>query len=362
MRHFSASIILDLRLVLCVSLALSMQGCAMPSPSPSDGPRTVSIMTFNVENLFDTVDDPGKNDRTYLPLASKQTPEHRAACADIEREYWRDQCLNWDWSEETVQRKLRAIADAILQVGDGRGPDIVALQEVENIRILERLRTEYLQPAGYRPAILLEGGDARGIDVAFLARLESVGEPSLHLIPFEGFSAARLADTRPILEATFRLPGGALLTGFSVHFPSPYHPWEMRRQAYEFLERLRSGLPQDRYAFAAGDFNTPTREDREQSMLDRFVRPVWQPAHEMGCEDCRGTYYYRPEDEWSYLDMILWSPGAGTAWRLRRGSARIANRTAAQVTSEGYPRRFRMPEATGSSDHWPLVVEIETVD
>ncbi len=355
MHRYSDSNSAERRTVALLLLALLISGCATAPPT---APASVSLMTFNVENLFDTADDPGKDDRTYLPLSAKQTAEHRAACARIERDFWREQCLYWDWNESVVERKLRVVADAILQVDGGRGPDIVVLQEVENIGILERLRTEYLQDAGYRRAILLEGNDDRGIDVAFLSRLPLIGRPVLHTIPFEGFPAERIADTRGILEATFRLPDGEPLTAYAVHFPAPYHPYEMRIQAYLFLDRLRAELPPGRLAFAAGDFNTPAREDAEQRMLDRFVRPGWRVAHESGCGECAGTNYYRAADSWSFLDMILWSRTPGT-WRLKEGSARLANGTPAQVTAEGHPNRFRMPGATGVSDHWPLVVEIE---
>ena len=81
---------------------------------------------------------------TYLALADKQTSEHKAACAGIAVDRWREQCLDWDWSDAIIDKKLGAVAGVILQVEDGRGPDIVALQEVENLGILERLRTEYL--------------------------------------------------------------------------------------------------------------------------------------------------------------------------------------------------------------------------
>ena len=40
-------------------------------------------------------------------------------------------------------------------------------------------------------------------------------------------------------------------------------------------------------------------------------------------------------------------------------SSYLANKTAAQITSEGTPKRFELPEATGLSDHWPLVMVIE---
>ncbi|HSN51717.1 MAG TPA: endonuclease/exonuclease/phosphatase family protein [Woeseiaceae bacterium] len=324
----------------------------------------VTIMAFNVENLFDNADDPGKEDRTYLALADKQTREHKAACAKIEVERWREQCLDWDWSDAMIERKLGVVAAAILQVENGRGPDIVALQEVENVGILERLRTEYLGDAGYRPAILIEGDDLRGIDVAFLTRLELAEPPTLHRIDFTGVDADRVYDTRGILEATFVRPDGSLLTGYSVHFPAPFHPTAMREAAYAALNALRAGLPADRDAFAAGDFNTTVVEDREQAMLARFARPYWTVAHEVGCDGCKGTSYYAPRDDWSFLDMILWSPaavsGEKATWQLRADSVRIANAAEGQQRPDGTPWRFEMPGGAGVSDHWPLVVTIET--
>jgi endonuclease/exonuclease/phosphatase family metal-dependent hydrolase len=348
-----------------VGLALFLAACTPAPPATvREAPpaQAVTLMTFNVENLFDTADDPGKDDRTYLPLAMKQTDEHRAACAGVANEHWRDQCLNWDWNEAIVARKLEVVADAILQVNGGRGPDVVALQEVENLAILQRLADEHLAAAGYEP-VLIEGDDERGIDVAFLTRLPLAGEPVLHRIEFEGIDDAREADTRGILEATFRLPDGSLLTGFAVHFPAPFHPTSMRIDAYERLNALAAALPADRPAFAAGDFNTTSAEDREQDMLARYVRPTWTVAHEVGCDGCRGTSYYPPAGEWSFLDMLLWHPaegrGAGATWRLVPGSVTIANATPAQVAADGTPARFALPEGTGVSDHWPLVATIE---
>ena len=128
-------------------------------------------MTFNVENLFDNIDDPVKDDKAYLPLSAKQTAAHKSACNEIEVQRWRDECLNLDWNDDILDYKMTVIAATILQVNDGRGADIIALQEIENLAVLEQLRTGYLANAGYLPAILIEGTDARGIDVAFLSRL-----------------------------------------------------------------------------------------------------------------------------------------------------------------------------------------------
>ena len=135
-------------------------------------------MTFNVENLFDNDDDPGKVDETFLAIEDKRSEAHIENCNRIAVDRWRDQCLYWDWSDAGIERKLTVVADAIRQVDNGRGPDILALQEVENVRILERLRNEQLADLGYREPILIEGHDARGIDVAFLTPIRDRGHVS----------------------------------------------------------------------------------------------------------------------------------------------------------------------------------------
>ena len=330
-----------LPLLILLLVALQAQG------------ESLTIMTFNVENLFDTTHDQGKNDETYLPKRQKQSKQHINKCNKINVNRWRDQCLYWDWSEAVVEQKLTVIGDAIKQVGDGEGPDIIAFQEVENERILERLRAEQLKGLGYQPSVLLEGRDIRGIDVAFLSKFP-VTAPKLHEIKFPASQRARVGDTRPILEATFQLPDGSLLTGFAVHFPAPFHPTEMRERAYTTLNKLLRRLPNERAVFAAGDFNTTRAEDRDKRMLNRWVRTDWQVAHDL-CEGCRGTSYYPPRDDWSFLDMVIWRQAAG--WTMT--GSYLANKTAAQITSAGTPKRFELPEATGLSDHWPLVMVIE---
>jgi hypothetical protein len=136
----------------------------------------------------------------------------------------------------------------------------------------------------------------------------------------------------------------------------------MRVAAYEHLNRLRDALPEDHVVFAAGDFNTTSTEDQREGLLDRLVRPDWIVAHDLGCgEDCRGTYYYAPDDNWSFLDMILFSPARGekTTSGIRADSVAIANDVPAQITPEGTPRRHDSASRTGVSDHWPIIATID---
>ncbi len=337
---------------------VGLTGCSSSSLRAVDDAASVTIMTFNVENLFDTIHDPGKDDFTYLPAAQKSTPEHIARCALVPVLAWREQCLQLDWNEGVLERKLRALAATILANGDdGRGPDILVLQEVENAAVVERLRRDHLGAAGYAPVVLVEGHDVRGIDVAFLTRLPLHGSPILHRTPFEGLDPKVEKDTRGMLEATFELPDGELLTGFAVHFPAPFHPAPLRVTSYEYLATRLAALPAGRAAFAAGDFNTI---GAESWILDQHVERDWVVAHRLGCEGCKGTYYYARNDEWSFLDMVLVSPGLTRAgsWRIEPQATRVARAWPQQSTRAGTPQRFDPVSGFGVSDHWPIKVRL----
>ena len=91
-------------------------------------------------------------------------------------------------------------------------------------------------------------------------------------------------------------------------------------------------------------------------MLERWVRPHWEVAHDL-CGGCQGTSYYPPRDDWSFLDMVLWRSGG----ELRMAASYLANETDAQITDED-AWRFERLEATGVSDHWPLVLEAGSED
>jgi hypothetical protein len=206
----------------------------------------------------------------------------------------------------------------------------------------------------------VEGTDTRGIDVAILSRFPLANEAQLHPLDLPDF-ADRAGDTRGVLQASFVLPDQSVLTTFAVHFPAPYHPTGMRIAAYQHLEALLAALPEDHHAFAAGDFNTTSKEDADLGLLDAYARPHWTLAHDVGCSGCKGSYYYGRDSTWSFLDMILFAPARGgkTTAQIRGDSVEIANAYAAQVGTNGTPVQFRSENGTGVSDHWPMIATIE---
>jgi endonuclease/exonuclease/phosphatase family metal-dependent hydrolase len=96
-------------------------------------PRRITILCYNVENLFDDVDNGG------------EYPDYRLAAGG--------------WSRELFRLKVSRIAEVIRRAAPG-GPDIVALQEVENRSALLGLRELGLKGMGYREAVLIAGDGA----------------------------------------------------------------------------------------------------------------------------------------------------------------------------------------------------------
>jgi endonuclease/exonuclease/phosphatase family metal-dependent hydrolase len=324
----------------------------------------VSIMQFNVENLFDTTHDIGKVDYTFLPFTVKQFKEHKQECDKLTNKKWKNQCLFLDWSKENLHQKMTALATAILKQNRGVGPDILVMEEVENISVLEEFRKKYLSKANYNPSILIEGKDARGIDVAILSKLPLKGSPSLHYVSFSNIPENERKDTRPILEATFELPNKDLMTVFAVHFPAPYHPMIFRKESFIFLNQLLLKIPKNNYAIAIGDFNVTTAEREKHHILKNNVTDYWIVAHDQKKMNEPGSQYYKPKKSWSFLDMILLNKkfsNPNSNWQPDYATLKVANDYKGQnKMDEGIkvPNGYNIQNGAGVSDHWPLYIEL----
>lgn len=348
------------------ALVLFLGACSNKNNPSIDGgvttSRRVTLMTFNTENLFDTEHDSGKLDHSFLPAHQKMGRGHQRVCEKIKNVRYRQECLHLDWSPEVMNGKLKRLADVILSVENGRGPDILVLQEVENLGVLERLRVEYLEKGEYAPGSLLEGGDARGIDVGVLTRLPLGGEPILHAIPYVGVSTSQKRAMRGILEVPLILPGGAHLTLFALHLPAPPSPRILREQALEYLRVLKKGASKKGAVAAAGDFNITAGEDEVYGVLKRASAGLWLLPHKDFCSGCRGTHFYRHSQTWSFLDLILLSqdmdPEVKTGWVLVPDSVRVVSDTDQQRMRDGGPACFDPVSQEGVSDHWPFMLSI----
>lgn len=320
-------------------------------------------MSFNVENLFDTVHDEDRDDYTYLPRAQKQTAEQRAICAKVLNPFYQGECLGLDWSDEVLKVKMKNLAEVILGV-DGRGPDNLMVMEVENERVLKQLNREYLAPASYQTVVLIEGPDKRGIDIGFMSRFPLIGKPELHKIPFAPVNEsekARLDDLRGILEVTVKLPDGTPLTLLGAHFPSQAAPHAWRDQASQFMmELIRKKGPQV-LVIGMGDLNITHEEEEEfHTFRDVFGKEA-QVSHMVGCKECPGSHNYKKS--WSFLDAHIYGPalaptGKGV-YELEPETIDVIRYNPIHLQKGKYPKRFDPENKLGVSDHFPLYARLK---
>ena len=309
-------------------------------------PSSFSVMTYNVENLFDATHAIGKSDYTFLPLAIKYK-RYLDDCQRLKFSVWRRQCHTWDWTDAVVEQKLTGLAQVIQSYNSPQGPDIVVLQEVENIVLLRRLARK-LKSSHYQTMVLLENTDPRGIDIGLLSRFPKVGEAQQDY--FRRFVRPALSVKLSIAGTTVHIIG--------VHFPSQIHsPQKARWQQMQWLKTLvEQRQNSTTTVIAAGDFNIPGGwQDSPQQRFFQF----WQGfsvAHRDGCQGCDGTHYYRSKKQWSFLDSIIASRTG--PWQLETGSVRVVRTEQNRMPKSGYPRRFQLldkEKTTGVSDHFPLV-------
>ena len=169
--------------------------------------KTYVIGFYNLENLFDTYHDDGKNDFEYLPDGTNE------------------------WTEVKYQKKLHNMAKVIRAMKDENHVyhAVLGVSEIENRHVLEDLVNDpQIADAGYMISHF-DGPDFRGVDVALLYqpnKFEVLAEESLpfnfdsQVITFDMDSLAKSNfHTRDILMVRGLL-GGEMFAFFVAHLPS----------------------------------------------------------------------------------------------------------------------------------------------
>ncbi len=268
-----------------------------------------TVLSYNVENLFDTKKDEGKNDWTFLPSNFKGKKEE---CNKIG--YWRykEACHKINWTESALKLKIKQIKKYVESIQPK--PQFIGLSEIENEQVVKMLATEL----GYSGYQVSNSPDKRGIDVALLYN-ETEG------LKFTKKREITLKDkyfkkkpTRNILEVEFNLVKKDKLTIFVNHWPSLGNPTSTRIVAAKALKKrmLKLNKTKGHYLIALGDFNTiPENNPRpfedvllhnsaifdigELFMNDKKIDRSLKKAMPLG------TYFYAPKMTWNMLDRIF---------------------------------------------------------
>jgi hypothetical protein len=151
-------------------------------------------MLYNVENLFDTLDDSLTADDDFLPDGAMR------------------------WSYYRYNRKLSSLFKTIIAAGEWEPPGIVAFCEVENRKVINDLIFDtYLNRFGYG-IVHEESPDPRGIDVCLIYRESLAGLLTYrYLKPDMPYNDE--FKTRSVLYAKF-LINNDTLHFFVNHWPS----------------------------------------------------------------------------------------------------------------------------------------------
>ncbi len=248
-----------------------------------------TVMFYNVENLFDTKDDPKSNDDDFTPEGYK------------------------GWTKHYFNEKLKNLSSVIAGV-DSDLPVIVGLAEVENKEVVEKLAQQKNIKSAHYQVIHENSLDERGIDVALMYNPSYVRYIDHQIIRFdlrEGFGEDY---TRDILYMKAQLIDNQIIHVFVNHWPSRREGKKKsepkRIKAAEALrEKVEELFEKDANAniLIMGDFNdTP-----ENHSLTRYLKAKnsieqttdLQNLFYQHAQEKKGTINY--QNRWYQFDQII---------------------------------------------------------
>ena len=241
----------------------------------------IRFVTYNVENLFDCVDDTFPNDDEFLPQATRH------------------------WTPYPSWEKPQAISRTITAIGDDRAPDFVALCEVENDSVMYDLtRRSALRTVRYK-YLMTTSFDPRGIDVALMYK-PSTFRPFFHrAIGLSQVHSTQERHTRDVLLVSGMLHTGDTLDIFVCHLPSRLNGKESAKRRAAVVEDIChaiDSLNRVRHTpriVVMGDFNDTPHSSALRSLSEKA---------QLQCitEDLSGSYRYK--GKWEQIDHIYLSP------------------------------------------------------
>lgn len=257
---------------------------------------TLFVAFWNLQNLFDTIDDPSSSDEEFLPNSELE------------------------WTRDRLDKKMYNLARVIRMMNDEKGPDILGVCEVENQAVLEEMVGKYLQDYNYKIAHL-ESPDKRGIDNGLIYKSDK-----FKLLNVQA-DTVYLDDGWP----TRLIFGANLLTNENINVTVFVNHWSSRSSGQLETETNRITAAQtlrnavDRIfdvdslanIFIIGDFNddpvnvslletlkaNPIKCDSVITELEMKTENELFNLSYQAFENGEGSYKYR--DTWNMLDQII---------------------------------------------------------
>lgn len=337
--------------IFILTLACSFLRAQQPFTALAEGAKGYTLVFYNVENLYDTIDDPHSNDAEFLPGAAT------------------------NWNRDKYQRKLSNISRVLAGTDTVALPAIIGLTEVENRTVLNDLIATPALKKGKYSIIHENSHDPRGIDVALIYKPTAFREISHHLIPVKYDSSAE-RSTRECLYVCGILGKKDTLHLIVNHWKSRTggtENTEAKRIAYARAVRNTVdslfGVNVKAQIVLMGDFNdtpenTSIRETLKALPYDgklqhRQLYNITAPVEEKG----EGSHYFK---SWELFDQIMVS----TSLLMQKNTGIHSNEEAAIFKRNWMlyqnSRGLMVPDRTygsgkyygGCSDHLPVIVTL----
>ena len=247
-----------------------------------------SIGFYNLENFFDTYDDPKTADDAFTPKGIMH------------------------WIKKRFQRKSKKISFTIQQIGikeTGMPPIIVGLAEIENKRVLKNIvKHRFLKPFQY-DFIHFESGDRRGIDVALLYRknLVEILDTQAHPVILYN-DKGEAYKSRDILYVKMKLFDDVWHL-FVNHWPgrgegeleSDFKRYEASEKLSELIDYIYYEQQEAKFV-VMGDFNTNPDDKHILEIVNR--RHLLHPAVDL-YKHHKGSLVHK--GDWYLFDQIMFS-------------------------------------------------------
>ena len=317
-----------------------------------DQPEKYNIMFYNVENFFDTTDDPDTRDEEFTPKGKKF------------------------WSNARMYDKNDRIGKVILNVAGWDIPVLIGLCEVENATIGKLLtKASPLKDKNFG-FLHQESQDFRGIDVMLLYQKDHYTPIKTSFFPVEVPNNPDFRS-RDILYSKGLL-GGDTMHIFVNHWPSKYggamRTIPLRKAAgYTLKKRTDSIMAADPMSkiIIMGDLNDAAHEESVSQALGavRFSENLSDNAlvnlSWSNIDAGKGTYKYR--GNWDVIDHIIVSKGVLEGEGLKTIENGMKIKELDFLIEDDTRDTGKQPFRTywgytyhdGYSDHLPVILELE---
>lgn len=247
-----------------------------------------TVAFYNVENLFDTINDPSILDDEFTPGTDK------------------------NWTKKRYDKKVFKLGTTLSNIGfkeTAKAPTIIGLAEVENIKVVtDLINSKHLVNKGYE-AVHFDSPDERGIDVALLYQKKYFEVTSKEQITLLIDSQRGDRDfTRDILLVS-GLFNGEKIHVLINHWPSrrsgadstEYKRIAAAEKNREIVERIKAEEGEEAKVIIMGDFNDDPSSNSVATLVDvDFYNPMEQLLTRS-----EGTTSYR--GRWNLFDQIIFS-------------------------------------------------------